>query len=547
MPSTNLPLSSKTNPAMITSLTNRSPFFWHGSQPPQPLDQDSLAASLKDFSQNIVLLEKDGEIFISSDPSLSTTLSGWNVIAYSAPFSPASFGDPSFLERFDLKYPLYGGAMANGISSVELVTALGRSGFMGSFGAGGLLPGAVETAILKLKDALDGKPYAFNLLNSPFEPDLEEQTVGLYLKHDVRLVEASAYLNVTRNLAHYRAAGLSLNEDGTTAIANRIIAKVSRKEVAVKFLEPASQDMLNSLYEEGKITAEQARLALLVPVADAITVEADSGGHTDNRPLVAVLPAIIRLRDQVQVKWNYPEPVHIGAAGGIATPESALAAFMMGAAYVATGSINQACVESGASEHTRKLLGQAEMTDVAMAPASDMFEMGVRVQVLKRGTMFAMRAQKLFELYSRYESLEDIPAQEREKLESTVFKMSLDDVWKECLKFFTVRDPGQIERAEKNPKTKMALVFRWYLGLSSRWSSLGEPGREMDYQVWCGPAMGAFNDWTRGTYLESTENRKIADVSLKILEGAAYLYRLHILESQGVRFADPIRQYIPLE
>lgn len=500
---------------------------------------------LRNFTNHVVLLEKGGHFFISPDPAFSTETSEWNLVGYAAPFAPANLGDPAFLRMFGLKYPLYGGAMANGISSVEMVASLGAAGFMASFGAGGLLPGAVEAAIHSVKEMLGGNPYAFNLLNSPFEPALEAQTVALYLKHAIRIIEASAYLNVTRNLVHYRAAGLSQNSDGSIRIDNRVIAKVSRKEVAIKFLEPASPDMVNSLYEEGKINAEQARLALLVPVADAITVEADSGGHTDNRPLVGVLPAIIRLRNAVQAKRQYAEQVLIGAAGGIATPESALAAFMMGAAYVATGSINQACVEAGASEHTRKLLGQAEMTDVAMAPASDMFEMGVKVQVLKRGTMFAMRAQKLFELYSRYESLEDIPAQEREKLESTIFKMSLDDVWKECVKFFTSRDPGQIGRAENSPKAKMALVFRWYLGLSSRWSGVGEAGREMDYQVWCGPAMGSFNEWVRGTYLEQPENRRVADVSMQILQGAAYLYRIHILESHGLRFADGIKQYRP--
>ncbi len=44
----------------------------------------------------------------------------------------------------------------------------------------------------------------------------------------------------------------------------------------------------------------------------------------------------------------------------------------------------------------------------------------------------------------------------------------------------------------------MALVFRWYLGQSSRWANAGEPTRKVDYQVWCGPAMGAFNEWTQG-------------------------------------------------
>ena len=48
----------------------------------------------------------------------------------------------------------------------------------------------------------------------------------------------------------------------------------------------------------------------------------------------------------------------------------------------------------------------------------------------------------------------------------------------------------------------MALVFRWYLGQSSRWANAGEPTRKLDYQVWCGPAMGAFNEWAKGSFLE---------------------------------------------
>jgi PfaD family protein len=185
------------------------------------------------------------------------------------------------------------------------------------------------------------------------------------------------------------------------------------------------------------------------------------------------------------------------------------------------------------------------MTDVIMAPASDMFEMGVKVQVLKRGTMFAMRAQKLYELYTRYESLESIPASEKEKLEKTVFKLSFDEIWQSCVQFFTERDPRQIERANQNPKDKMALVFRWYLGLSSRWSNRGEPGREMDYQIWCGPAMGAFNDWVKNTRLEKLENRKVVEIANEIMRGAAYLYRVRLLESMGFLVPGEFSTYLP--
>ncbi len=69
----------------------------------------------------------------------------------------------------------------------------------------------------------------------------------------------------------------------------------------------------------------------------------------------------------------------------------------------------------------------------------------------------------------------------------------------------------------------------------------------MDYQIWCGPSMGAFNDWVKGTYLELPENRHAADTNLKILTGAAYLYRIRILEAQGIKFSPDLAQYSPLQ
>ncbi|MBS1250203.1 MAG: Polyketide biosynthesis protein PksE [Chloroflexi bacterium] len=174
------------------------------------------------------------------------------------------------------------------------------------------------------------------------------------------------------------------------------------------------------------------------------------------------------------------------------------------------------------------------MTDVMMAPAADMFEMGVKLQVLKRGSLFPMRAQKLYDLYQTYESIEAIPPKERQKLEQRVFQKNLDEVWGECKAFFSERDPRQITRAQENPKRKMALIFRWYLGLATHWGVQGVEERKMDYQIWCGPSMGAFNDWVRGTYLEEPEKRGVVDVAQQIMQGAAFLYRLQSLRAKGV-------------
>jgi PfaD family protein len=447
---------------------------------------------------------------------------------------PDALGDSSFLTDHGLRYPYLCGAMANGIGSPEIVEAMANAGMLGFFGAAGLSLGRVEAAVDRLQQSVPNLPHGFNLIHTPGEPGIESAVVELYLRKGVRLVEASAYLDLTPQVVRYRTAGIHRSSDGRIVAPNRIIAKVSRVEVATRFLSPPPERFVSELVRSGELTSEQAELAKRIPMAQDVTAEADSGGHTDNRPAITLIPTLIALRDRMQAQHRYDVPVRVGAAGGIATPASVAAAFLMGAAYVLTGSINQACVESGSSDSVREMLAQAEQADVIMAPAADMFEMGVKVQVLKRGTMFAMRAAKLYELYRAYPGLDELPANERTQLEKNVFRATVNEVWQQTRDFWLARDPGQVARAEREPKHKMALTFRWYLGLSSRWANAGEPTRKVDYQVWCGPAMGAFNEWTKGTYLEQWRNRRVVTVARNLLVGACVLTRVHLLRCQGV-------------
>jgi len=510
--------------------------IWQGPEDSIAYDTAGIEERLRALDQPCVIVRNHRGIGATNAgavfPAGTGAADGIRALAAVPPATPQVFGDPGFRAAHGLEYAYMAGSMANAISSEALVIALGRAKMLGAFGAGGLSPQRLEAAIHTIQEALPEGPYAFNLIHSPNEPALEDHVVDLYLKHRVTTIEASAYLRLTPALVRYRVAGLRPSGDGVI-IENKVIAKLSRREVATQFMQPAPARVLRQLVEQGKISAGQAALAEHVPMADDVTVEADSGGHTDNRPLVCLMPSLLALRDEIQAQQRYVTPVRVGAAGGIGTPVAALGAFMMGAAYVVTGSINHACVEAGTSAHVKALLAQADMADVMMAPAADMFEMGVNLQVLKRGTLFPMRARKLYQLYQTYASLDDIPAAERESLEKQVFQRGLDAVWDECVTFFTQRDPSQLERAAGNPKRKMALVFRWYLGLATRWGITGEPGREMDYQIWCGPAMGAFNAWTRGTDLEQPEHRHAADVALRMMHQTAYLYRRQVLQMQG--------------
>lgn len=477
-------------------------------------------------------------VHTESGPALARTGtlgdSGHPIAAFVPILRPQQLGDRQFRQAHRLQYAYVTGAMANGIASVELVTAVSRAGMLGFFGAAGLSVDRVREAIDRLQSTLGDAPFGCNLIHSPHDMPTEAAVADLLIQRGVRLVEASAYLDLTLPLVRYRLHGIKLCRDGRIETPNRVVAKASRVEVATKFFSPAPEKMIRELVARGDLTPAQASLAEKVPIATDLTAEADSGGHTDNRPLVALLPSMIAVRDRLQAKHHYAEPLRVGAAGGIATPAAVAAAFALGAAYVVTGSVNQSCIESGSSAVVRTMLAQAGQADVTMAPAADMFEMGVKVQVLKRGTMFAMRAARLYELYRNYDSVDAIPASERSKLEKELFRIPMHEVWKQTEDYWRRRDPQQIVRAENEPKHKLAMMCRWYLGLSSRWANAGEPTRQLDYQVWCGPAMGAFNEWVQGAPLSRPENRRVADIAQTLMHGAAVVTRIHMLQSQGV-------------
>jgi PfaD family protein len=417
---------------------------------------------------------------------------------------------------------------------------------LGFFGAAGLSFERVEQAVTELEQKLgDRAAWGVNLIHSPNESALEERVADLLLRRGVARISASAFMALTPAVVRCAASGLRLDAAGKIVRKHHVFAKISRAEVALRFMSPPPADMLRALVERGQLTHAEAELAARLPVAEDITVEADSGGHTDNQSLVALFPTIMALRDELVLRHGYSRPIRVGASGGLGTPGSIAAAFALGAAYVLTGSVNQAAIESGLSDAGKAMLAQADVADVIMAPAADMFELGVQVQVLKRGTMFGVRGAKLYEAYREHASLEAIPADLRLRLERDVMHATFDEIWADTLAFWQRRDPAEAARAESDPKHRMALVFRWYLGKASRWAIDGEATRRTDFQIWCGPAMGSFNRWVAGSFLAEPAQRTVVQIARNLLEGAAVVTRAGQLRSYGVPVPPTSFQFRP--
>ncbi|WP_300465319.1 PfaD family polyunsaturated fatty acid/polyketide biosynthesis protein [Desulfobacula sp.] len=500
----------------------------------------------------VAIQQEDGIHFIPADNHFFLSSfkedTGHRFKAFVSAVPLENLGDKGFKKRHALKYPYIAGAMANGIASAAMVKTMAENGMIGFLGAGGLSIEKIEEHIIDLKTTLQDKPFGFNLIHSLGDPAHEMATVELYLKHDIHLVSAAAFMRMTPALVYYRIKGIYENDEGHIVTPNHIIAKVSRIEIARQFFSPPPKKLVDILVEQGVITLQEARLSQFIPMAQDLTAEADSGGHTDNRPALTLLPTMISLRNEFMATYKYTDPLCVGLAGGIATPESAAAAFGMGAAYILTGSINQSCVEADICEAVKRMLCQAEQADVTMAPAADMFEIGAKVQVLKRGTMFPVRADKLYKFYQSHNCFEEIDERSKQEIQEKFLQATFEDAWRSTRDFFhQTGHIKEIEKAQNDPKHKMALVFRSYLGLSSKWAIQGLPQRKMDYQIWCGPAIGAFNQWVKGSFLENHENRRTAEIALNLLFGACLCTRASMLKIQGIDLPMDATNFTPME
>lgn len=461
--------------------------------------------------------KNDNNKKISSSAKLNKSLSNHLSI------TPEKLGSADFCKEYNIKYAYAAGAMYKGIASTKMVLKMANSNLLSFFGTGGLSIEEIEEAIKTIqKETGNKKTFGMNLLCNINNSMSEERTVDLYLKYNINVIEAAAYLLITPAIVKYRLSGVKKFQ-GKYFIKNRIIAKVSRVEVASQFLSPPPKAIVKKLLEEGKINKEQAEIASEIPMCDDICAEADSAGHTDMANANTLIPSMIKLRNEYMEKFKYSKLIRVGAAGGISTPESAASAFILGADFIVTGSVNQCTTEANTSNAVKDILQEMTIHDTEYAPAADMFEIGAKVQVLKRGIFFPARANKLFDLYNRYASINEIDNKTIVQLEEKYFRKKIEDVYKEIVDFYQKNDPSKIEIAEKNLKFKMSLIFKWYFHYTTQLALKGNPEQKVDYQVHCGPALGAFNNWVKGTRYEKWENRHVDEIAKLIMNETASL------------------------
>ncbi|MBO1583289.1 PfaD family polyunsaturated fatty acid/polyketide biosynthesis protein [Bacillus sp. XF8] len=431
---------------------------------------------------------------------------------------PESLGDPLFQTRYGCKWNYMAGSMAQGIASEALVIAMAEARLLSFFGSAGLDGARLVTHIQHIQSAVGpDKPYGMCLIANVNNPEEEWEQAKLFINYGIPYIEASAFSTITAALVYCRIKGIKKQKDGSFYFPRRIIGKCSRLEIAKQFMAPPPEDLVNQLLQEGWITEEEAVLSQSIPMVDDVAIEADSGGHTDQGVLSALVPSVLALRKEIQQTYLYSEPILVGCGGGIGTPEAVASAFMMGADFVLTGSINQCTVESGAHDVIKELLSTISIHDTALTVAGDMFEIGAKVQVVRKHTQFYNRANRLYELFMQYNAIEEIPDEIKKEIEINYFKRTFAEVWDLVCEYKKKKNPQHLIEARVNPRFRMALIFKWYFAYCNRATLNGDLAEKDNFQIFCGPALGAFNQWVKGTPYEDWKNRHVVDVAALLM------------------------------
>lgn len=426
----------------------------------------------------------------------------------------STLGCAEFKKEYGVNYAYVVGGMSNGISGENLIIQLAKSKILGFFGTHNLSLTKIEQGLSYITNSLDiTDPFGVNIVYNYKQPDKEFKIIELVLKYGIKNIEISDFIDVPLSLVYYRVSGLLQGEDGRVICKHKIICKVSKPDIAIAFMSPPPTALVEKLLQNNKITKEQADMAQLITMSDDICVMTDPGGHTERQQFNVIFPAIKRIRDLAMTKNQYSNKIRIGTGGGIGTPDSVALAFLLGTDFVLTGSINLCSVESRISSTVKRILQNMEVSDTDHVPYGDMFELDEYAQVLRKGTLFSSKAKKLMSVFQKYTSVEHLPEDVKTLLEQDYFNNSLEEVW--GLLTDNLKKDNlllEIERAEQNQRYKMVLIIKYYFRLCENYAIEGAEKNIQNYQVYVGSALGAFNQYVKGTEMENWENRSVSGI-----------------------------------
>jgi nitronate monooxygenase len=263
-------------------------------------------------------------------------------------------------DKLGIEYPVIQGPLG-GFPSQRLTAAVSNFGGLGSFGALGLAPSAIQEVVAEIR-SLTNKPFAMNLWVSTEDEGAatsDAEAFARALSHIAPYLEAvggtrpqfSPYKPV-----HFKDQARVLLDAKVPAFS--FIYGIPPKEI----LEECHRQGIVTI---GTATTPDEAIALEKAGVDVVVASGfEAGGHRGSflRSSEDSLTGTISLVPQIVDAVGIP----VVAAGGIADARGIAAALALGAEGVQMGTVFLACAESGASPLHREaiLSGKASRTSL---------------------------------------------------------------------------------------------------------------------------------------------------------------------------------------
>jgi nitronate monooxygenase len=263
---------------------------------------------------------------------------------------PHSWTRNRLTAKLAIDYPIIQGPLG-GLSSQRLTAAVSNFGGLGSFGAHGLAPSAIQETIAEIR-SLTSKPFAMNLWVSMEDEGARDSDEDAFNRSRAPL--ASHLTTLGAPYPAYKPYAPVRFEDQARVLLDARVPVFSFV-FGIPPTEILQECRAKSIVTIGAATTPDEAAALQDAGVDAIGASGfEAGGHRGSflRPAEESLTGTFSLIPQVVDAVEVP----VIAAGGIGDARGVLAALAFGADGVQMGTAFLGCEESGASRLHREAL-----------------------------------------------------------------------------------------------------------------------------------------------------------------------------------------------
>src|SRR5215469_7836024 len=273
---------------------------------------------------------------------------------------PTAWNQNRLTAKLGIEYPIIQGPFG-GLSSQGLTAAVSNFGALGSFGALGLAPQAIEETIAEIR-SLTSKPFAMNLWVSMEDEGARASDENAFNRSRASLAAHLATLGAPHPA--YKPYSPVRFEDQARVLLDANVPVFSFV-FGIPPREILEECRAKSIVAIGAATTADEAAALQDAGVDAIAASGfEAGGHRGSflRPAEDSLTGAFSLIPQVADAVDVP----VIAAGGIADARGVIAALALGAEGVQMGTVFLTCEESGASRLHREALLEGKAGHTAL-------------------------------------------------------------------------------------------------------------------------------------------------------------------------------------